>query len=68
MVSSDVSSLFINVPIGKAVKDIQAKLREDGSLAERTPLSPDRIAELLDMCLRSTYMVVNFMNRERVPP
>ena len=34
---------------------IQAKLRKDHSLAERAPLSPDRVAELLDMCLRSTY-------------
>ena len=34
---------------------IQAKLREDGeddSLAERTLLSLDRVAELLGMCLR----------------
>ena len=55
LVSFDVSSLFTNVPIGEAVQVIQAKLREDDSLAERTPLSPDRVAELLDMCLRSTY-------------
>ena len=49
LVSFDVSSLFTNVPIGEAVQVIQAKLREDDSLAERTPLSPDRVAELLDM-------------------
>ena len=47
MVSFDMSSLFTNVPIGEAVQVIQAKLREDDSLAERTPLSPDRVAELL---------------------
>ena len=28
---------------------------EDDNLAERTPLSPDRLTEILDMCLRSTY-------------
>ena len=41
--------------IGAAVQVIQAKLSEDDSLAERTPLSPDRVAELLDVYLRSTY-------------
>ena len=55
LVSFDVSSLFTNVPIGEEVHVIQAKLREDDSLDERTPLMPDRVAELLDMCLRSTY-------------
>ena len=55
MVSFDVSSLLTNVPISEAVQVIQAKLREDDILAERTLLSPDRVAELLDMCLRSTY-------------
>ena len=28
---------------------------KDNDLTERTPLSPDRIAELLGLCLRSTY-------------
>ena len=55
LVSFDVSSLFTNVPTGEAVKVIQAKLREDDDLAGRTPLPSDRVAELLDMCLRSTY-------------
>ena len=50
-----MSSLFANVPIGEAVEVIRSKLREDEDLAERTPLSLDRIAELLDFCLRSTY-------------
>ena len=41
-----------NVPIGEAMQVIQAKLREDDSLSERTLLSPDRVADLMDM---STY-------------
>ena len=44
LVSFDVFSLFTNVPIGEAVQVIQAKLREDDSLAERTALSPDGVA------------------------
>ena len=55
LVGFDMSSLFTNVPIGEPVQVIQAKLREDDSLAERTPLSPDWVAELLDTCLKSTY-------------
>ena len=42
IVNFDVSSLFTNVPIGEAVQVIQAKLREDDNLAERTPLLPGR--------------------------
>ena len=41
-------------PMGTLVKQCRSSkpnLREDDSLAERTPLSPDRVAEFLDMCL-----------------
>ena len=31
------------------------RLREDKTLGGRTSLSPERIADLLEMCLRSTY-------------
>ena len=30
-------------------------MEEDDSLEDRTPLSPHRVAELLQLCLRSTY-------------
>ena len=55
VVSFDVSSLFTNVPVGEAVSIIHERLREDGTLGDRTSLSPERIADLLEMCLKSTY-------------
>ena len=59
MVSFDVSSLFTNVPISKAVDIIRKRLEEEDSLEDRTPLSPQRVAELLQLCLRSTYFSFN---------
>ena len=44
LVSFDMPSLFIKVPSGEAMQVIQAKLREDNSLDERTPLSLDKVA------------------------
>ena len=55
LVSFDVTSLFTNVPIDKVVQVIRDKLQGDKTLADRTTLSPDRIAELFEACLRSTY-------------
>ena len=55
LVSFDVSSLFTNVPVGEAVSIIRERLMEDETLGDRTSLSPERIADLLEMCLRSTY-------------
>ena len=59
MVSFDVSSLFTNVPIGEAIDIIRDRLEEDDNLEDRTPLSPHRVAELLQLCLRSTYFSFN---------
>ena len=59
MVSFDVSSLFIHVPIDEAVSVIRDKLQNDESLDERTCLSPECITELLEVCLRSTYFRYN---------
>ena len=49
LASFDVTALFTNVPVGEV---IQEKLREDEDLVERTP---GRIAELLSICLKSSY-------------
>ena len=55
LVSFDMSTLFTNVPIDEAVRVIHDRLRNDETLCDRTTLSPDRVAELLEVCLRSTY-------------
>ena len=51
LVSFDVTSLFTNVPTDEAVGVIHRKLMEEEDLVKRTPLSPQRIAELLQLCL-----------------
>ena len=51
----DLSSLFTNVPVEKAISVIHERLRKDETLGDRTILSPERVGELLEMCLKSTY-------------
>ena len=55
LVSFDISSLFTNVSINRSIQVIQRKLEQDNTLANRTTLSPNKVAELLEVCLRSTY-------------
>ena len=55
LVSYYVSSLFTNVPVDEAVQVNCDRLRQDEALADRTTLSPDRVADLLEMCLKPTY-------------
>ena len=55
LVSFDMSSLFTNVPVDEAVQVIRDRLQQDEMLADRTTLSPDKVADLLEMCLKSTY-------------
>ena len=54
LVSFDVVSLFTNVLVGEALHVIQRRLKEDELLRDRTTLSAGRVAELLEMCLKST--------------
>ena len=49
VISLDVSSLFSNVLVGEAISVIRERLREDMTLGDRTILSPEQLAELLEM-------------------
>ena len=51
LVNFDVSSLFTNVPVGEAVSIRSERLMEDKTPGDRTSLSPERIADILEMCL-----------------
>ena len=55
MISFDVKSLFTNVPISESLHVI-SMLEEDDTLDDRTVLTSDRIVEMLEKCLRSTYL------------
>ena len=55
LVSYDVRSLFTNVPVDEAIEVIFGMLVDDESLLDRTTLDARRIADLLELCLKSTY-------------
>ena len=56
MVSFDVVSLFTNVPIQESIQIIQLLLqKDDQELENRTELSVERVSNLLELCLSSTY-------------
>ena len=50
-----IHSRFTNVPVDETVRVIRDRLQNDRTLSDRTTLLPDRVAELLEVCLRSTY-------------
>ena len=55
LISYDVTALFTSVPTDKALAYIKARLESDSSLSERTPLTPEQITRLLEICLNCTY-------------
>ncbi|CAH8464949.1 unnamed protein product [Schistosoma rodhaini] len=57
MASFDVSSLFTNVPINRALDIIYACLESDLDLNLRCPLDPSEFIKCLELCLRSTLFI-----------
>ena len=66
MVSYDVTALFTSVPIPPVLKIIEEKLEEDKDLPRRTNMNTRHIIKLLELCLRSTYFVVQEQHFEQV--
>ena len=54
LVSYDVKSLFTSIPINETIQICEQRLREDGTLSERTEMSVDTIIILLRFCLLSS--------------
>ena len=55
LVSFDVTALFTKVPVDKSLEVIRDKLMKDDSLSTRTPLSANKVCDLLANCLKTTY-------------
>ena len=47
--------LFTNVPVDLALRVAEQRLRQDGTLADRTALEVEEVVQLLDFCLNATY-------------
>jgi hypothetical protein len=54
LVSIDVVSLFINMPVEEALSVIREMLCSDHILEDRSTVQVDDIMELLEVCLRMT--------------
>ena len=50
-----VTSLFTNRSVEEAVHVIRKNLQEDWTLQDRKILPANRVTDLLEMCLKSTY-------------
>ena len=59
MVSFDVTSLCTTIPIDQALLIIEDLLQHEDKLADRTPLTPNQILDLLSILLRTTYFKFN---------
>ena len=55
MVSFDVVSLFIRVPVSEALRVIEDLLADDDTLETRTTMLPTDIVSLTRLCLTTTY-------------
>ena len=55
MISYDVTALFTSIPVDKALRVIENKLRNDHTLPQRCELNIKQIISLLAFCLNTTY-------------
>jgi hypothetical protein len=51
----DVCNLFPSIPRKEAVKVLQERLERDSKLIDRTMLTVEKIIELVELCVNSTY-------------
>ena len=56
LVSFDVTNLFTQVPIAEALAVIEEKLAGDQSLDSRISIPVPHLVELVELCLRSSYL------------
>jgi hypothetical protein len=56
----DIISLFTNVLVNKVLQVIRNKLHNDDTLMERSVLQAKAITELLEVCLSTTYLQVDY--------
>ena len=59
MVSYDVTALFTSIPVDKAIKIIEERLKSDPTLPQRCELKIDQVLTLLSFCLTTTYFIYN---------
>ena len=50
-----MKSLFTQVPVEDALVIIKEVLERNESLYERTPMTPEQVCSLTELCLKSTY-------------
>ena len=56
LVSFDVVSLFTSVPVKRATEIAYQRLSDDTTLEDRTMLSAQEVARLLEFCLNATFL------------
>ena len=66
MTSYDVKALFTSVPVDPSIHIVQQKLTQDPTLHQRTSMSIQNIATLLEFCRKNTYLLFQGKYYEQV--
>ncbi len=59
MISYDVSALFTSIPTCEAKKVIRDRMKKDKTLPTRWELNLDQLVTLLEVCLDTTYFMLD---------